>query len=78
MRHPAQNLLKDHFQIHNRYSDEEYLIDDKTYRYVLEFVKLSHESIYLLPDDECVHAQKLIDDEHTELCTIRINEMVFV
>lgn len=78
MKHPAKNLLKEHFQIHNRFSSEEYLIDHKTYRYILEFIKISHEPIHLLPDDEYISAKKLLDDEHTEMCKVRINEMVFV
>jgi hypothetical protein len=78
MKSPPKTLLVDHYQIHNRFSDAEYLIDHKTYRYVLDFVKMAHQSIHQVPDDEFVLAKRLVDDEHTETCTLRINEMVFV
>ncbi len=78
MIHVSKNLLKDHFQIHNRFSNEEYLIDYNTYRYVQEFVRMSHESIHLLPDDEYISARKFLDSERTEVCSLRINQIVFV
>ncbi len=69
--------MKNHLLVHNRYTKDEYLIDMTTYEYIIDFVKENHEPIYLIPDDEYVQARKLLSENSTVDCQLRINELVF-
>ncbi len=77
MKQIAPYLLKEHYLAHHRYSSDEYLIDQKTYRYIMNFISNFRYSMYDIPDDELIQCDKLIDGQHTERCTIRINQLVF-
>ncbi|MFT6867711.1 MAG: hypothetical protein ACJA08_002555 [Cyclobacteriaceae bacterium] len=77
MAHPNNKLLKDHYLAHNRYTQAEYLIDQKTYRYIMEYISEFRYSMHMIPDDEFVDCHKLIDDDTTANCRIKINELVF-
>lgn len=62
---------------HGRYSDEEYLIELKSYHYILELIQEYHEPMYFLPDEEFIEARRLVRDDVPETCWVRVNELVF-
>ncbi len=77
MENISENLLSRHYLAKDRYDSKEYLIDQKTYTHIIDLVHFYHESIYMLPDDEVVHVQKLEGPEHTSPCDIPVNHIVF-
>ncbi|WP_258104298.1 hypothetical protein [Marinoscillum sp. MHG1-6] len=73
----SKTLLQNHLLVRNRYRNEEYLIDQRTYEYLMDFIHLNHQSIYELPDDEMIEADKLLSNRITTHCHVRINELIF-
>lgn len=69
--------LAKYHKAHDRYSKIEYLIDQRTYHYILDLVQFYHESIYWLPDDEHVKALRIDDDRHNSPCEIQVNHLIF-
>jgi hypothetical protein len=68
---------KDHFLVHHRYSPDEYLIDHKAYRYIMEYITNYRYSLHMIPDDEYITCEKILDQDRTERSVLRINEIVF-
>lgn len=74
---PDEKLLKGHYLIHHRYNQEEYLIDERTYQYLIEYVSRLHYSLHMVPENEWIHCKKLIGKSKTLHSEIPINSIVF-
>lgn len=72
-----QKILKNHYLAHHRYTNDEYLLDQKTYQYIMNFVSNFRYSMHMIPDDEWINCERLINEKDTEHCSVRINELVF-
>lgn len=77
MTRPHDHLLENHYLAHHRYNQDEYLLDQKTYQYIMDYVSNLRYSIYMIPDGEYVECEKIIDKNETMHCSVRINELVF-
>ncbi len=66
----GKNLIKD------RFDDQEYLIDQSTYLYVMDLVNFYHQSIYEFPDWDKVHVQKMKNNRLID-CEVPVNRLVF-
>lgn len=77
MQKVSENQLSRRYLVKTRFAKDEYLIDQKTYFHIMDLVRFYHESIYMLPDDEYVRAEKIDDPHHTSPCDIQVNHLVF-
>jgi len=68
---------RDTILAHARYSNEEYLIEFKSYYYILELIHEYHDPMYLLPNEEFIEARRILPNEVPETCLVRVNELVF-
>ncbi|MFY0607229.1 MAG: hypothetical protein JXR10_10960 [Cyclobacteriaceae bacterium] len=77
VRHIDHNLLKGHYLAHHRFSDDEFLIDQKTYQYITSFITNFRYSLYTIPDDEKIWCDKILNECLTERVEIQINALMF-
>lgn len=66
----GKNLIRD------RFNDQEYLIDQSTYLYIMDLIEFYHQSIYEFPDWDKVRVQKMENGNLVD-CQIPINRLVF-
>ncbi len=71
------SLLRNHYLVHHRYSKDEYLIDQKTYNYIMAYISEFRYSMHMIPNDEMVDCQKIIGSDEVFPCQMKINELVF-
>ena len=63
--------------VRNRFSHDVYRISARSYEKILELIRFYHESIYRLPDEEYIEAEKIEDEKHYRKCNLRVNEIMF-
>lgn len=61
----------------DRFSREEYRIDQRTYHHIMDLIHFYHDSIYWLPDEELIKTQRVVDERHTTPCEVPVNHLVF-
>lgn len=77
MKNPSQITQSTHYTARDRFEDHEYLIDQKNYYYIMDLINFYHDSIYSLPDNEIIQAEKIEDEQHTTPCNVPVNHLVF-
>lgn len=66
-----------HLLAKDRFGNLEYLVDQKDYYYIMDLIRFYHDSIYMLPDDEVIHVEKIDGNEHTSTCDVPVNQLIF-
>ncbi|VXD16152.1 hypothetical protein [Marinoscillum sp. 108] len=64
------------YEATDRFDHSRYRLSQATYYQIMDLIKFYHESMYLLPDDEVVIVERLIDQNHTEYCKVSVNHLV--
>ncbi|MEQ8581606.1 MAG: hypothetical protein RIC30_07805 [Marinoscillum sp.] len=60
----------------DRFDHSRYELSQATYYQIIDLIKFYHEPMYLLPDDEVVTVERLIDQHHSEHCMIKVNHLI--
>ena len=68
---PGKYLIRD------RFGNQQYLITQNTYQYILDMIKMYHIRTYEFPDWDIVPVEMLVTENNKVECQIPINRLVF-
>ncbi|MBV6640822.1 MAG: hypothetical protein KI791_08890 [Cyclobacteriaceae bacterium] len=65
------------YLIHDRFGNQQYLISQKSYQYILDMIKMYHIRTYEFPDWDNVPVEMLLNEDKKVDCQVPINRLVF-